>query len=201
MGGDEPYSSSKACVELLTHAYRQAYMGAGKRDLLVATARAGNVVGGGDWAQDRLLPDAARAFSAGQPLHIRQPASVRPWQHVLEPLKGYITLAERLLEGEVSLSGAFNFGPAPANARAVQDVTEEVARLWGDGARYRVDERSHPPETGRLTLDSEKAARLLHWRARLDLATTLKMTVDWYKAFYDGADVGQLTRDQARAYM
>lgn len=200
LGGDEPYSSSKACAELLAQAYRRAFTGAGKRALLIATVRAGNVVGGGDWAQDRLLPDATRAFYAGQPLLIRRPDALRPWQHVLEPLSGYITLAERLLEGDASLAEAFNFGPPAAHTCSVRDIAEEAARLWGDGACCRVDDRAYPSEATRLGLDSTRAARLLGWRSRWELATTLKTTLDWYKAYYTGKDAGRMTLDQLCAY-
>ena len=132
LGGDDPYSSSKACAELLTQAYRRSFTGRDKRDLLIATARAGNVIGGGDWARDRLIPDAVRAFGAGEVLLIRAPHAVRPWQHVLEPLGGYIALAEQLLKGEAKRAGAFNFGPLPGNARSVQEVVDAVAELWGE---------------------------------------------------------------------
>ena len=201
LGGDDPYSSSKACAELVTHAYRRAFTGRDKRDLLIATARAGNVVGGGDWAQDRLIPDAIRAFAAGEVLLIRAPHSVRPWQHVLEPLGGYIALAERLLNGEVKLAAAFNFGPTPNNVRSVQEIVNTAAELWGNGARYNVDARIYPPETRLLSIDSTKAMTVLDWHPRLDLTTTLKMTVDWYRAHLRGADMRRVTREQICAYM
>ena len=201
LGGDDPYSSSKACAELLTHAYRRTFTGQDKRDLLIATARAGNVIGGGDWARDRLIPDAVRAFGAGEVLLIRAPHSVRPWQHVLEPLSGYIALAEQLLKGEAKLADAFNFGPMPGNARSVQEIVNAVAELWGNGAQYRIDARMHPPETRLLSIDSTKAMTMLDWCPRLDLTTTLEMTVDWYKAHLRDTDMSRVTREQVCAYM
>ena len=201
LGGDDPYSSSKACAELLTHAYRRTFTGQDKRDLLIATARAGNVIGGGDWARDRLIPDAVRAFGAGEVLLIRAPHSVRPWQHVLEPLSGYIALAEQLLKGEAKLADAFNFGPMPGNARSVQEIVNAVAELWGNRAQYRIDCRDYPPETRLLSIDSTKAMTMLDWWPRLDLTTTLKMTVDWYKAHLRDTDMRRVTREQVRAYM
>ena len=201
LGGDDPYSSSKACAELLTHAYRRAFTGSGKRDLLIATARAGNVIGGGDWAQHRLIPDAVRAFSAGEALSIREPRSVRPWQHVLEPVSGYIALAERLLNGDAELASAFNFGPVSRNIRSVREVADAVAALWGNGASYSIDPGVHPHETRLLSIDSTKAMTVLDWRPRLDLTTALKMAVDWYKAHLRDADMSRVTREQVHAYM
>ena len=201
LGGDDPYSSSKACAELLAHAYRRSFTGQDKRDLLIATARAGNVIGGGDWARDRLIPDAVRAFCSGKALLIRHPSAVRPWQHVLDPLSGYVALAERLLNGEAELADAFNFGPAPGNVRSVQEIVNAIKALWGNGAQYRIDARMHPHETRSLSIDSAKAMTLLDWRPRLNLTTTLKMTVDWYKAHLKGADMSRVTREQVRAYM
>ena len=201
LGGDDPYSSSKACAELLVHAYRRSFTGQDRRDLSIATARAGNVIGGGDWARDRLIPDAVRAFGAGEVLLIRAPHSMRPWQHVLEPLGGYMALAERLLKGEVRQADAFNFGPAPGNVRSVQEVVNAMADLWGDGAQYRIDAGMHPHETRLLSIDSAKARMMLDWCPRLDMTTTLKMTVDWYKAHLRDADMRRVTREQIRAYI
>ena len=201
LGGDDPYSSSKACAELLTHAYRRTFTGQDKRDLLIATARAGNVIGGGDWSQDRLIPDAMRAFGTGEVLLIRAPHSIRPWQHVLEPLSGYVALAERLLNGEAELADAFNFGPASSNVRSVQEIVNAITALWGNGAQYRIDCRDYPPETRLLSIDSTKAMTMLDWCPRLDLTTTLKMTVDWYKAHLRDRDMRRVTREQVRAYM
>ena len=199
LGGHDPYSSSKACAELVTRAWRRSFTGA--RDLRIATARAGNVIGGGDWAADRLAPDAVRAFTQGRVLSVRQPSSVRPWQHVLEPISGYVSLAERLLSGDVQLPDAFNFGPSPAHTRSVQEVADELAALWGNGAQWDIDSGSQPSETRLLLLDSTQAMSVLDWRERLDLATTLTMTVNWYKAHLAGEDMSRVTREQLRAYL
>lgn len=201
LGGDDPYSSSKACVELLTYAYRRSFTGPGTREQSIATVRAGNVIGGGDWGEDRLVPDAIRAFGAGKPLLVRDPDAVRPWQHVLDPVYGYVLLAERLLAGESELAGAFNFGPVPADAQPVRAVADRLAALWG-GARWETDTRMQPreSETRLLAIDSTKARSVLRWRPQLDLAAALSMTVDWYKAHRRGADMGGIGRQQVRAY-
>lgn len=201
LGGSDPYSSSKACAELIARAYRRAFIGADKRGMLIATARAGNVIGGGDWARGRLIPDAVRAFCAGETLLIRQPDSVRPWQHVLDPLSGYVVLAERLLSGEAELADAFNFGPTAQNAESVREVVDAVAVLWGNRAKYAIDARNHPPETRLLYIDSTKAGTDLGWCPKLDLTMALKMTVDWYKAHQGGGDMGRMTREQICAYV
>ena len=202
LGGDDPYSSSKACAELLAHAYRQPFTGLDERGLRIATARAGNVIGGGDWAEDRLIPDAVRAFRDGKVLTLRQPDAVRPWQHVLEPLRGYIALAERLLEGDPEAAGAFNFGPSHESTRSVREVVESAAALWGPEVRnYRVDPLPHPREAPFLSLDSTKARTLLQWRPMLDLHASLKLAVDWYRAHRSGADMRQVTREQLYQYM
>ena len=201
MGGDDPYSSSKACAELITRAYRRSFTGVGKRDLLIATARAGNVIGGGDWARDRLIPDAVRAFGAGKALLIRHPGAVRPWQHVLDPLSGYVALAEQLLNDDANVAEAFNFGPETGNVQSVCEVVNALTALWGNGAQYNTDARIHPHETRLLSIDSTKARTVLGWRPQLDLATALKMAVDWYKAHQRGADMNRVTREQICAYM
>ena len=201
LGGDDPYSSSKACAELIARAYRRSFAGRGKGDVLIATARAGNVVGGGDWAPDRLIPDAVRAFGAGKTLLVRHPGAVRPWQHVLDPLSGYVVLAERLLNGEAIAADAFNFGPAPENMQPVRGVVDAVAVLWGNGARYSVDAQTPPHETRLLSIDSTKARTVLGWRPMPDLSVALQMTVDWYKAHQRGADMCRVTREQVCAYM
>ena len=199
LGGDDPYTSSKACAELVTHAYRRAFTGPAGRTLLIATVRSGNVIGGGDWADDRLIPDAVRAFSAREVLLVRNPHAVRPWQHVLEPLSGYIALAEKLLNGEEETADAFNFGPAPENAQSVQEVINAVTTLWG-GGQWKHDDGIHPPETRFLSLDSTKAMKALNWHPMLNLTTTLKMTIEWYKAHRMGANMNQVSREHVYAY-
>jgi CDP-glucose 4,6-dehydratase len=181
LGGHDPYSSSKACAELVTGAYRDSFFG---RDGAprVASARAGNVIGGGDWAADRLVPDLVRAFERGTAALIRNPAAIRPWQHVLEPLHGYLMLAEALVaRGE--LASAWNFGPWEQDVQPVRWVADRLASLWGDGAAWQQDEREQPHEAMLLKVDSTRARTLLGWRPRLSLQTALEWIVEWQKAF------------------
>jgi CDP-glucose 4,6-dehydratase len=195
LGGHDPYSNSKACTELVTDAYRRSFFnrdgGPG-----VATGRAGNVIGGGDWAQNRLVPDAIRAFTAGQPLSIRNPHAVRPWQHVLDAIVGYLQLAERLVEGGGQFADAWNFGPGKESEVSVQVIVEKVISLWGDGARWELDEGNHPHESAYLRLDCSKAADGLDWHPRLDLDEALAMTIDWYRALRDGCEMRTVTQRQ-----
>ncbi len=185
LGGHDPYSSSKACAELVAAAYRSSYFGQAGAPLL-ATARAGNVIGGGDWAKDRLVPDAMRAFAAQQPLVIRYPAAVRPWQHVLEALNGYLTLTEGLLAGNKALADGWNFGPLPQAFRAVEDVVQRLVALWGGQAAYRAEPIKDWHEAGLLTLDVTKAMRHLPWQPQLELEAALGLTVAWYQAAHRG---------------
>ena len=202
MGGHDPYSSSKGCAELVASAYRRSYFADTKyaaHGLGLATARAGNVIGGGDWAADRLIPDVIRAFSAGRPAILRNPRATRPWQHVLEPLDGYLTLAERLFETGPKYAGAWNFGPRDADARPVGEVVDTLAARWGRGATWTLDEGSHPHEAHSLRLDCSKAAAHLAWRARLGLDEALEWVVAWYDGHLRGEDPRALTeRDIAR---
>ena len=201
MGGYDPYSNSKGCAELVTQAYRRSFFGAkdGQR-LALASARAGNVIGGGDWAEDRLIPDIVRAFEAGQPVDIRRPDAIRPWQHVLEPLSGYMQLAERLwIEGD-SVADGWNFGPDERDARPVSYVVEQMVERWGDGASARLDPGPHPHEATYLRLDCSKAHALLDWRPELALEDALAWTVEWYQSVHQGADPRQLTMNQIQRY-
>ena len=201
LGGHEPYSSSKACAELAVDAYRQSYF-ADKRKLGIATIRAGNIIGGGDWAANRLVPDAMRAFGARRPLAIRNPASVRPWQHVVDPVRGYLALAERLVNAPDEWSGAWNFGPAEADSWPVAQVADEVARLWGDDARWikpvaaANGAASVAKETGQLVLSSAKACAELGWTPVWRIQRALAATVDWYKAQIAGRDMHAYTLNQ-----
>ena len=181
LGGYDPYSSSKACAELAAQAYRRSY------GLNVATARAGNVIGGGDWAADRLIPDFVRAILAGEKLVIRQPQAVRPWQHVLEPLYGYLLLAEKLYRQPGKYAGAWNFGPNKKDARPVAWLAGELCRLWG-AAGYSLDKKRQPHEAGWLALDSRKAKKELGWRPKWDLSVALKKIVDWTRAYQAGVE-------------
>ncbi|HEX6040826.1 CDP-glucose 4,6-dehydratase, partial [Longimicrobium sp.] len=198
MGGHDPYSSSKGCAELVTSAYRRSFFG-GADAPAVASVRAGNVIGGGDWAADRLVPDAMRAFGAGAPLVVRNPAAVRPWQHVLEPLQGYLLVARRLLEG-AGADQAWNFGGDHDDSRPVRYVADALAGLWGDGARWAQDPGSHPHEALSLRLDSARARLRLGWRPRLSLPRALEWVVEWYRGVAHGGDPRALTLGQIARY-
>lgn len=203
MGGHDPYSSSKACAELVTAAYRASFFHPDKYDqhrVGVASARAGNVIGGGDWAADRLIPDILTAYAQGQPVVIRNPHAVRPWQHVLEPLRGYLILAERLYREGAAFAEAFNFGPRSDDAQPVQWIVQRLAALWGDAAKWQVVAGDHPHEATLLKLDISKAAQRLDWRPALHLEQALSLTVDWARGLQRGADARALTLDQIQTY-
>jgi CDP-glucose 4,6-dehydratase len=194
LGGADPYSSSKACAELLTAAYRRSYFSAPGSTQL-ATARAGNVIGGGDWGAERLVPDAVRAAGAGEPLRVRNPQAVRPWQHVLSPLGGYLALA-RALHGGEGYARAFNFGPPAEDEQTVASVVERIAELWPDGLRWELDVAEHPPEAARLALDSSLAERELDWRPACTLERALDLLVAWHVAERDGRDMRAVSLEQ-----
>ncbi len=203
MGGRDPYSSSKGCAELVTAAYRASYFDPSRQaehGAAVATVRAGNVIGGGDWSADRLLPDVYRAAVAKRPVRIRSPGAVRPWQHVLEPLGGYLLLAERLWSEGARFSQAWNFGPADRDACPVAELMDRLVGLWGGGLRWETDTGSHPHEAAQLRLNSTKARKQLGWRPRLDLDQALAWTVDWYQASLRGEDMRALTALQIGKY-
>lgn len=199
LGGHDPYSSSKACAELAVESCRRAFFS----DLRVglATARAGNVIGGGDWAADRLIPDLMRCFASGQSVAIRNPHATRPWQHVLEPLRGYLLLAEKLFEAGGIFSGPWNFGPRREDSRPVEWIAEKMAEAWGGGAAWVVDDGSHPHEAAVLTLDCSKAAESLHWIPLLALPEALSMTLDWYRCYFRGEDVREKCLRQISEYL
>jgi CDP-glucose 4,6-dehydratase len=186
LGGHDPYSASKACAELIAAAYRNSFFASGVTAL--ATARAGNVFGGGDWAADRLIPDAARAFAAGRALVVRNPSSTRPWQHVTESLAGYLMLARALYERGREYAAAFNFGPRADQRVSVRETADLFCRYWGAGARW-VHHRqpSEPHEAGMLLLDSSLARARLGWSPSTTLDNALKNTAEWYRAFYANA--------------
>ena len=198
LGGYDPYSSSKACQEIVTAAYHRSFLQA--RGVGVATVRAGNVIGGGDWARDRIVPDAVTALASKQSILVRNPASVRPWQHVLDPLAGYIEVAAQLLSRPEIFSEPFNFGPSPEGVRTVSELVTTICKLWGDGARWHSAELAQPHEARLLTLDSSKARAKLGWRPRLALEAALDWTVAWYKAQASGEDMGVRTLAQIRRY-
>lgn len=195
LGGHDPYSNSKACAELVSACWRDSFLA--ERGIGLATARAGNVIGGGDWSADRLVPDAIRAFSAGRALEIRNPDAVRPWQHVLEPLTGYLLLAEALISDPARFARGWNFGPAPADMARVRDVINLLGRHWGAAEPWAAQPGDHPHEAAMLTLDSSAAAEALGWRPRLTLDRALGLTADWYRA----EDKRAITRAQTEAFL
>lgn len=201
MGGYDPYSSSKGCAELVTSAYRNSYCQ--QAGIALASARAGNVIGGGDWSADRLIPDLIRAFGAGKVVEIRSPHSTRPWQHVLEPLSGYLALAEALAgDGGKDFASGWNFGPADSDARPVGQVVEMIRQRWSAGpAEWRdVSGGNHPHEANLLKLDCSKARALLGWQGAWSLEDALDATVEWYCGHLAGADMERLTLAQIDRY-
>jgi CDP-glucose 4,6-dehydratase len=198
MGGHDPYSSSKGCAELLSSAWRRSFF----RDagIAMATARAGNVIGGGDWATDRLVPDILRALETGQPTLIRNPDAVRPWQHVLEPLSGYLVLAERLFEQGEGFAEAWNFGPSEDDARPVQWIVERLCKDWGSDAQWRLQPGRHPHEAGYLKLDISKARERLQWTPRWDLEVALQHIAKWHRAWRQGEDMRAVCISQISEY-
>ena len=199
MGGRDPYSNSKGCAELVAAAYRDSFFSAPDSPA-VATARAGNVIGGGDWAEDRLIPDILRAFASGAPVPIRNPLATRPWQHVLEPLSGYLVLAQALWSGGARFAEGWNFGPRDEDARPVQWIVEEMVRIWGGSAAWVRDEGFHPHEARYLKLDISKAREQLRWEPRWALGGALERIVGWHKAWLAGADVRDRCLAEIAAY-
>ncbi|MEO8592709.1 MAG: CDP-glucose 4,6-dehydratase [Candidatus Solibacter sp.] len=195
MGGSDPYSSSKGCAELVASAYRKSFLGSSK----LVSVRAGNVIGGGDWSADRLVPDCVRAFSRKQAVVLRNPGSLRPWQHVLEPLAGYRMVAEALLAGK-ELAPAYNFGPSQEQTQPVGTVVRAVANCWGEEAGWEQDSQPSPPEAKVLALDSTLARTGLGWMPRLSLEECVEWTVEWYKRHLAGEDMGRFTAAQIEIY-
>lgn len=203
LGGYDPYSSSKACSELVTAAFRNSFFNPVKYEshgLAIATARAGNVIGGGDYAPDRLIPDIVAAFAEGRSVPLRSPHAVRPWQHVLEPLQGYLALAQHLYQDGPPYGESWNLGPRLEDTQQVQWIAERMAKLWGDNATWHLDGASHPHEAHTLRLDISKARGRLNWQPALDLSQTLAWVVQWYKEESCGADAKALTLTQISAY-
>lgn len=207
LGGYDPYSSSKACAEIVSAAYRQSYFPVSKmaeHRCAIATGRAGNVIGGGDWSTDRLIPDLVRGFLANEPVLIRRPHSIRPWQHVLEPLHGYIRLAENLLSPQpqdaARFATAFNFGPADDDAQPVGWIVEKMTQFWGGNASWVLDADPGVHEAGYLKLDASRARAELAWHPRLRLQVTLQWLVQWYKAWQSGDDMHSFTMQQIAEY-
>jgi len=203
MGGYDPYSNSKGCAELVSAAYRSSFFNPDRyaqHGVALATVRAGNVIGGGDWAADRLLPDILAAFEQGQPAILRNPHAIRPWQHVLEPLRGYLTVAERLFDQGPSFAEGWNFGPNDEDAREVGWIAEQMANLWGAGAQWQTDSADHPHEAHYLKLDISKARSRLDWHPALRLQDALKLIIEWAKQRSSGADMRACTLAQIQKY-
>jgi CDP-glucose 4,6-dehydratase len=198
MGGHDPYSNSKGCQELVTAAYRDSFLA--KQNILVATARAGNVIGGGDYATDRIVPDMVRAALANQSVLLRSPGSIRPWQHVLEPLDGYLKLGEALLSGDLSKTCGYNFGPEVLSHLKVVDLAKLFYQHWGAGGYTLPQDNNHLHEAQLLSLAIDKAYRELNWSPRWNIAQTIQHTVDWYKNNAQGQDAWALTKNQIESY-
>lgn len=202
LGGYDPYSSSKACAEMVTAAYQNSFFNPEQygrtHHVAVASVRAGNVIGGGDWAEDRLVPDCIRALAKGETIVIRNPLAIRPWQYVLDPLAGYLLLAALLYDEGVGYSGAWNFAPPHENMLTVEEIVKLSVHYWGYG-KYIVDSASHPHEARFLKLDASKARALLGWKPVYNIFETMERTINWYKSFYNGmnkADLYELTRSE-----
>lgn len=200
LGGNDPYSASKAAAEMVFNAYLSSYFEK-RKGFGGASVRAGNVIGGGDWSEDRIIPDCVSALEKGFEILIRSPDSVRPWQHVLEPLSGYLLLGVKLLSEPSKYSGAWNFGPGDRSARTVRELVEAVIKFWGDGS-YRIDSESKKPhENTLLQLNCDKANAILGWRSRLQFESAVAKTVEWYKKVGEGAEPAELTSKQIAEYM
>jgi CDP-glucose 4,6-dehydratase len=194
LGGFDPYSSSKACAEIVCSAYRSSFFPVSRladHRVALASARAGNVIGGGDWSEDRLIPDLIRGFQAGETVPIRNPAAVRPWQHVLESANGYMMLAEKLLAAPAQFCSAFNFGPNDGDAWTVERIATKLAEMWGKGASWKHDSIPGAHEAHTLKLDTSKARAELGWQPRLGIEANLEWTLEWYRAWQLGADMRQ----------
>lgn len=203
MGGYDPYSNSKGCSELVTSSFRSSFFNPNdyaKHGVAVASARAGNVIGGGDWAKDRLIPDFIRSISKGEKVKIRSPYAIRPWQYVLEPLTGYLALCEKLFTKGPAFAEAWNFGPDDSDAQSVEWVSKTICELWGEGAQFEIDTNPQPHEANYLKLDCSKAKAELGWIPKWDIETTLKSIVDWNKSFLNKEDIRLVTENQIERY-
>jgi CDP-glucose 4,6-dehydratase len=203
LGGYDPYSNSKGCAELVTAGYRSSYFNPeeyAKHGVAIASARAGNVIGGGDWALDRLIPDMLRAIGRGEAVLIRNPAANRPWQHVLEPLSGYLMLAEKLYTQGPAYAEAWNFGPYDGDDKPVGWIIKRITEVWGQDATWKLDGLQQPHEATYLKLDCSKARNILGWHPRWNIGQTIEKIVDWHKAYDQGADMHQMTLSQIIAY-
>jgi CDP-glucose 4,6-dehydratase len=200
LGGHDPYSNSKGCAELVTDSYRRSFFPPEGRSH-IASVRAGNVIGGGDWARDRLVPDAMRAFRASEPLKIRNPHAIRPWQHVLDPVAGYLRLAQCLFANGADFAEGWNFGPGTGSEVRVSTLIAHLADLWGNSAHWQLDGDRHVHEAAYLKLDCSKAASRLDWQPAIDFAKALRLTVDWYRSFGNGQDMRETTMAQIGEFL
>ena len=203
MGGYDPYSNSKGCSELVTSSFRDSYFNPKdypNHGVAIATARAGNVIGGGDWANDRLIPDFLRAISKGDKVKIRSPYAIRPWQHVLEPLTAYLTLAAKLFNEGVAFAQAWNFGPDDSDAKNVEWITRTICEFWGKNASYEIDKNPQPHEASYLKLDCSKAKAELEWEPKWNIDLALKSIIEWNKAWLAGKNMRQFTEKQIKSY-
>ncbi len=203
MGGHDPYSNSKGCAELVTSAYRQSYFPHEKylkHRVAIASARAGNVIGGGDWSEDRLIPDAIKAFEAKETLIIRNPLATRPWQHVLEPLSGYLVLSQALYQEGSRFDGGWNFGPRDQDARSVREVIELLIHDWGSEVSWAQDKLEQPHEAHSLKLDCSKARQYLGWAPRLSLEQAIKSIVQWHQAHQQHGDMREISLKEITHY-
>lgn len=200
LGGDDPYSCSKACAELVSAAYYKSFYSNSDSHCFIATARAGNVIGGGDWSEDRLLPDAFRSLENAQPLHIRYPRAIRPWQHVLEPISGYLLLGQNLYECGSNFVGAWNFGPNPSDEKSVETILDMLEQAWGASIPRILDLGTHLHEASFLKLDCTKANEILNWHPRWDLNIALHKLSEWQHAFYGGENMQKFSINQINEY-
>lgn len=203
LGGYDPYSNSKACSELVTSSFRDSFFHPtryAEHGVSIATARAGNVIGGGDWARDRLVPDIFASLVAGRVPMIRNPNAIRPWQHVLEPIRGYLELSERLYTDGLDFSGPWNFGPRQGDEKPVSWISNQICRMWGSGYHFEQDKGTNPHEAGCLKLDISKAEAKLKWRPALKVEQAIELCVQWHHAVEDGCDPRDLTLTQIREY-
>lgn len=204
LGGYDPYSSSKGCSELITGAYRNSFFNPSDIKIhrkSLSSVRAGNVIGGGDWAQDRIIPDCVRDLENGEPIKIRNLHSIRPWQYILEPLGGYLLLGARMAEDPAKYSDAWNFGPESSSILTVQEIVDLVIKFWGSGTWTKFNESTKPHEAGSLALDISKARFELGWRPCLNVAEAVKNSIDWYKAEWNNENISDFCRNQIKGYV
>lgn len=202
LGGDDPYSSSKACAELITHSYRKSFFQ--NTQTKIASTRAGNVIGGGDWSEDRLIPDLVRALVDNKDIEIRNPEATRPWQHVLEPLSGYLLLAEKLYSSKDRYDSAWNFGPNPQDEKPVSWIADSVVRRWNqedNTAKWQTCDKEHPHEAHYLRLNSSKSQQTLKWQPRTNIESALDMTINWYRAHHEQENMQNFTVTQIQNFM